>query len=172
MMRTVSIPEERIAVLIGKNGKTKRDIEQNTATKISINREISISGSAVDCMAAENIVVAIGRGFAPNKALMLADDDYYMIIVELSQNYKALRRIRARLIGERGKSRRSLEHITKCFISVYGKTVSIIGYSDDVSIAKGAIERLIKGASHRSVWKFISDSYERERNGERDGERK
>ena len=107
-------------------------------------------------MPAENIIRAIGRGFSPENAMELLDEEKTLYIIHLSDNARSLKRIRSRLIGTGGKARRNIERFTHTKISVYGKTVSIIGSYEDVEKAKGAVEKLISGVSHRSVYKDIS----------------
>ncbi len=154
MIKELSVPKNRIAVIIGRNGETKRMIESKTRTKIKINDFVSIGGDLLGMMTAENVIRAIGRGFSPENALELLDEEKTLFIIQLPDN--ALKRIRSRLIGTHGKARRNLERFTHTKISVYGKTVSIIGSYEDAERAKNAIEKLISGASHKSVYKDIS----------------
>ena len=155
MFKSVKIPEERLAVLIGERGATKRLIQKKTKTKITVGEEIIIEGDALDVLTAESIVKAIGRGFSPPSALLLLDEENCFDLVQLPDNKKTRKRICARLIGTKGKARRNLEHLTKTRISVYGKTVGIIGSYDDTEKAKTAIENLIGGFSHRSVYELL-----------------
>jgi len=155
MIRNMKIPEDRVAVFIGKDGTTKMDIEEKTHTKIEINEEIIIKGEAIDVMAAENIVKAIGRGFSPKNAFQLLDENVTLDMIDLPKNERLLRRIRSRLIGIKGKCRRNLELLTKTKISIYGRTVGIIGRYKNVELAEDAINRLIKGFSHRSVYEYL-----------------
>lgn len=154
MIKELSVPKNRIAVIIGRNGETKRMIESKTRTKIKINDFVSIGGDLLGMMTAENVIRAIGRGFSPENALELLDEEKTLFIIQLPDN--ALKRIRSRLIGTHGKARRNLERFTHTKISVYGKTVSIISSYEDAERAKNAIEKLISGASHKSVYKDIS----------------
>jgi len=69
----VRIPKERVAVLIGKKGKTKREIEERTGTRIEVDSEtgevfITSTEKTRDPLAvwkARDVVLAIGRGFSP-----------------------------------------------------------------------------------------------------------
>ena len=65
------------------------------------------------------------------------------------------RRIRSRLIGTSGKCRRNIERLTGTRISVYGKTVAIIGKYTNAHLAAQAVEKIIKGIPHRSVYEFL-----------------
>lgn len=155
MLRSVRIPKERIPVLIGRNGAVKKEIEELANVKVRVGEEVEIKGEAIGVINAENIVRAIGRGFAPDKALYLLDEDYAFHSIQLPKNEKTLNRIRSRLIGTRGKARKNIEMLTRTFICVYGKTVSIIGKYDDVKKAAAAVEKLIQGRSHKFVYRSI-----------------
>lgn len=163
MIKNIKIPEERISVLIGRNGATKRNIEKKTKTKITVGEEITIEGDSINVMDAENAVKAIGRGFVPEHALLLTDEDITLLIIELPKNERALKRVKSRLIGTKGKSRRNIERLTSVHMSVYGKTVSIIGRYVNVSLAEQAINKIIEGIPHRLVYEFLEGKqHERE----------
>ena len=155
MLKSILIPKDRLPVLIGKNGKAKREIERMTRTKIKIGNEITISGESIDIMDAANVVRAIARGFSPEKSFALLKEGKCLVVVELPRGEKALKRIRSRIIGSSGRARRNIEKLTGTRISVYGKTVSIIGEHDDAEAARDAIERLVRGFSHRAVYQHI-----------------
>lgn len=166
-MQTVRIPDERISVLIGKNGKTKSRIEDCTRCKISVSDgQVSVEGEPMDEWAAKDIVQAIGRGFNPEKALMLVQPDNVYESIDLSEfasTPKSKIRIRGRLIGEKGRTRRFIERNTGAMMSVYGKTVSLIGPFDCVNLAHQAVQMLISGSRHSTVYRFL------ERSASRDG---
>jgi ribosomal RNA assembly protein len=153
VLRVCKIPEKRIAVLIGKSGEIKKTIERKTGTWLNITDIIEIHGEALEVLNAENIVKAIGRGFAPKKAMELLDEEKELYIIEIPE--KGVERIRSRLIGTRGKARRIIEKKTNTDISVYGKTVSIIGEHDDVKIARIAVEKIILGAPHKNAYRLM-----------------
>lgn len=156
------IPRERVAVLIGKKGETKRAIEHETKTKIIVNSEegdIRIKGKdALPLYLAREIVRAIGRGFNPELALQLLKQDYafeIITITEYARNPNDLERLRGRVIGEGGKSRRTIEDLTQTSICVFGKTVSIIGPADYMVDARRAVESLLSGSPHAHVYKWL-----------------
>ncbi len=156
------IPKERVAVLIGKSGRTKKHIEQLTKTKIAVDSkegDVALSGrEAIELYMAREIVRAIGRGFNPDIAQLLLKQDYSFEIVSLadySGTKKALIRLRGRVIGEDGKARKTIEAVTETHISVFGKTIGIIGKVENASLARQAVEALIKGKSHSSVYQWL-----------------
>ena len=158
----LKIPRERVAVLIGKKGVTKKIMERRTRTRITVNKEgeVLIEGEdSLDTFNAGPVVKAVGRGFNPDIALLLLNEDYRMEIINIQdftkKSKKKFVRIKGRLIGTQGKAWKVLEKLTMTDISVYGKTVCVIGKTEDVILAKGAIEKLLKGAPHGNVYKFI-----------------
>jgi ribosomal RNA assembly protein len=157
MIRRIRIPEERVGVLIGEGGKTRKIIELKTRTKISVSEgEVRIeTEDAIAILTAENIVRAIGRGFAPEKAMKLLDEEFVLEIIELPKEENRLRRIKSRIIGEGGRARVNIEKLTGCDVVVYGKTVAIIGEAEAALAARMAAENLISGFSHNAVWQIL-----------------
>ena len=157
----VKIPKDRIAVLIGKKGEIKKQLEDNTKTKLNVDSEegdVSVIGEdALALYCTRDIIRAIGRGFNPEIAMLLLKQDYAFEMINLPDFDKTaqFRRIKGRIIGSEGKSRRLIEEQTECYISVYGKTVSLIGQTEQVSIARRAIEMLIKGSPHSNVYRWL-----------------
>ncbi|MDK2983401.1 MAG: ribosomal assembly protein [Thermococcaceae archaeon] len=164
----VRIPKERIGVVIGKKGETKKKIEEATKTKIEIDSRtgevfITSTEKTDDPLAvwkARDIVLAIGRGFSPERAFRLLNEGEILEVVDLTDvvvgNEKnALPRVRGRIIGRKGRTREIIEEMSGADISVYGKTVAIIGNPIQVQIAKTAVEKLAKGSPHGTVYKYL-----------------
>lgn len=165
LVEHIKLPKERIAVLIGTKGQTKHEIEALTGTKIEVDGEegeveISSKGASFESVQmALSIAKAVGRGFSPQNAKLLADNNYYLDIIDLSDFFgkaeKRLRQKRGRVIGAKGKGRDTIEEMTGVKISVYGKTISIIGTMDGVENARRAVEMLLQGAAHKTVLGFL-----------------
>jgi ribosomal RNA assembly protein len=167
-MQYLKIPKERVAVLIGRGGRVKKGIEKRTNTSITIDEgDVSIEGESIDMLRARDIVLAIGRGFSPEIAFRLFKEDNVLEIIplmDLIHSERELSRKKGRIIGRKGKTRNVIESVTNTNISVYGKSVAIIGRYDNVETAKEAILKLIKGARHSAVYRFL------EKSSARDGE--
>lgn len=158
----LKIPEERVGVLVGTEGSTKKSIEQQTKSVLTISKEgdVSINGEeALLLYTAREIVRAIGRGFNPKIALLLLKMDYGLEIIDLKdvagKNKNLLERIKGRVIGTEGKSREEVERLTDTHISVYGKTIGIIGETEQVSLAREAVAMLVSGSMHKTVYQFL-----------------
>jgi len=166
-MQYLKIPEDRVAVLIGKGGGIKREIEKRTNTQLKIDDgNVSIEGDPMGVLTARDVVLAIGRGFSPEIAFRLFNEENVLEIIPLTdfiRSEKELMRKKGRIIGRKGKTRNVIEGITNTSVSVYGKSVGIIGKYDHVEIAREAILKLIRGARHSSVYKFLERSRAQER---------
>ncbi|MBI2107664.1 RNA-processing protein [Candidatus Woesearchaeota archaeon] len=157
------IPKSRIAVLIGKDGSVKKDMEDATSTKINIDSregDIFVTGKdALGLYTAREIIKAIGRGFNPEVAQLLLKQDYVFEVIYM-QDYsgkskETMLRLKGRVIGREGKSRQLIEELTESYISVAGKTISMLGLPENVAAARQAIESLLRGATHSSVYKLL-----------------
>lgn len=155
MIKNIRIPKERIPVLIGKNGKTKREIENLSKTNITVEEDIEIKGEGIGILKAWDIIKAIGRGFSPSKAKLLDNKRYTLKVIKIEGDRKDLKRIKGRLIGKEGITRKKIEELTRCYMCVYGKTVSLIGKFDNVEIASKGIEKLINGSPHKYVYSYL-----------------
>ena len=156
------IPKARVAILIGSNGKTKRMIEEKTETKLDINTEgeVIIKGDSYQAWITRQIVKAIGRGFSPEKAMYLFREDYSYEIIEIldfAKTENAMKRLKGRVIGTSGKTREMIEELTNSYISVYGKTISIIAKNEDMQIVRKAIEMLLTGAKYATVSRLLEN---------------
>ena len=159
----IKIPKERIAVLIGKKGNIRKRLSNKLNIKLSIDSNeglVILDGEdSFNLLIAENVIKAIARGFNPDLAELLLDEEYGLEIIELTEfsgkSKNKLIRLRSRCIGTNGKARMMLESLTNTHISVYGKTTTIIGPVYDVLLAKHAVEKLLRGSPHGNVYKYI-----------------
>lgn len=173
----VKIPLERVGVVIGPSGKDKRRIEEACGVDLVIdsetgNVEITLRPETKDVsilLQVENMVKAIGRGFSPQRAFKLLDEDVYLDVIDLTdyvgRSKNSLERIRGRIIGQNGQSRKIIEDLTGTFISIYGHTVSLIGELEDMTLAKEAVLMLVKGSFHKTVFNFLYKERETKKKG-------
>jgi ribosomal RNA assembly protein len=66
-----------------------------------------------------------------------------------------LKRVKGRIIGLNGKTRRIIEELTDANVAVYGHTVGVIGTLEQVQVAREAIEMLVRGSMHSTVYRFL-----------------
>ena len=159
----LKVPKNRVAVIIGKEGTVKRDLEESTKTKLTIDSkegDVFVSGEdALGLYTAREMIKAIGRGFNPEIAKLLLKQDYVFEVVDLREfvgkSKEAMLRLKGRVIGREGKSRKLIEELTETNISVLGKTIGIIGSPDTAANARQAVESLLRGSTHANVYKWL-----------------
>ncbi len=163
----IRIPQDRVGVLIGPEGKIKERIEKTFGVTLLIesdsgNVEVVLGADEPDVsliFTVANIVKAIGRGFSPNRAMMLGNEDFDLAIIDLEEvvgtSRNAQDRIKGRIIGKEGKSRALIEELTETSISVYGSTVAIVGNVEALPAAKEAVMMLIRGSFHKTVYNYL-----------------
>ena len=179
-MKYLKIPMERVAVLIGRNGETKKDLEEKSGLKINIDSklgEVVIDNHEVEdtlmIIKIENIVKAIGRGFSPQNAMKLMDDDADFFVFDLydyvGKKEAHVRRLKSRIIGKEGKTKRVLEGLTDARISIYGHTVSVISDIVRMNILKKSIDMILAGRKQATVYRFVETQIKDLRREERYG---
>ncbi len=164
----VKVPRERIGALVGPEGRVKENIEKKLKIGIRIDSQtgdiqITLTPTAKDptvLFRAKEVVTAIGRGFSPEHAFRLLEDDETVLEIidlreQVGRSQSDMKRLKGRVIGKEGKTRRIIEELTEANISVYGHTICIIGRMDQVYTAKEAVRMLIRGSLHRSVYRYL-----------------
>jgi len=172
---TLKIPKERIGAIIGKGGKVKQQIEKRCGVEIEIdseNGDATISSNRpveqMEAFRAIEVITAISRGFSPERAYRLLEDEEILFQqMDLhdyaSKSPNALERIKGRIIGEGGKARRMIEELTGARVSVYGHMVGLIGNFKEVKLATDAITMLAKGSMHKSVYNMLQEARRRDK---------
>jgi len=168
------IPQDRIAVLIGRKGITRRALEEATNSKLHIDSksgDVSVVWNEdfdpILRMKFPDVIRAIGRGMNPERALQLLKDGQHLRLFDMREyvgkNANQQRRIRSRLIGRNGRIRELIEEHSGAEIVIYGSTVVIIGDEEALPLASQAIERLLQGAEHSSVLKHLETERRKKR---------
>ena len=172
--KLIRIPNDRIAVLIGKSGNVKSEIERSCGVFLEINGStgdvlIRSEGNIenIQPFKAMEIVTAIARGFSPENAMTLLKGENTLHIIDLREfagkSNANVERIKGRIIGEGGRARRNMENLSGTHISVYGKTVSIIGDSSKLRLAVDAISSISSGSNHGAVYNKLEAANRKEK---------
>ena len=163
----VKIPKERVGILVGEEGKVKQYIEQKLNAKIDVDSEgsvtITLTEKASDpsmLLKAKDIVTAIGRGFSPEVTFrLIRNEDEIFDMIDLRQIFgrseSDIKRVKGRLIGADGKTRKLIEELTEANMVVYGHTVGFIGSFTQVDAARHAAQMIIEGCQHQTVYRFL-----------------
>jgi len=174
--KMVRIPHDRIGVLIGRRGSAKMAVERRCGVTLDIDGStgevlIRSEGDAVDeslkPLQAVQIVTAVGRGFAPDTAMMLLREDYALHVINLAEfagkSRSNIERIKSRVIGENGRARRNMEQLSGTRISVYGKTVSVIGSAGSLRRTVDAVSAILGGGMHGAVYEKLESANRRKK---------
>ena len=163
----VRIPKERVGILIGPEGKVKQYIEERLKVKLDVDSEgsvtITLSEKASDpslLLKAKDVVTAIGRGFSPDVTFrLIRNEDDIFDVIDLRQIFgrseSDIKRIKGRIIGAEGKTRKLIEELTEANMAVYGHTVGFIGNFEQVDAARNAAQMIIEGCQHHTVYKYL-----------------
>ena len=176
MEHLARIPKNRIAVLIGKHGSTRKMIEEACGASIHIESnsgDVSViwpEGEIIDPiikMKLPDVIFAIGRGLAPKRALQLIDDEVFLRMYDIREwvgrQPNQTRRMRSRLIGTNGRIRSLIEELTGTEMAIYGSTVLVIGNQESLALATPAIEGILQGSEHGTVLFGLEQDRKRQR---------
>ena len=172
--KLIRIPTDRIGVLIGKSGNTKRLIEEKCLVNLDIDSqggEVMIKTKTLtedmEPFKAVEIVSAIGRGFSPENAMRLLRGENSLHIIDLREfagkSPEQIERVKGRIIGEGGKARLNIENLTNALVTIYGRTVAIIGEPNQLRLAVDAISSLSSGSMHGPVYSKLESARRREK---------
>lgn len=164
-MKEVRVPEERVGVLIGEGGETKQDIEDLADVELEIKDNLAvIEGEPLSEMDAVNVVKAVGRGFNPDKALKLVEKDVILHFIEIknfAETENSRERLKGRVIGRNGETRTHLEKQANVDISVYGKTIGIIGFAENIQVVAESIKMLLQGSTHSTAYQYLEKNQDK-----------
>lgn len=166
-MITIRIPQDRIGVVIGPHGATRKLLSERSGLPITVDSELNevsfddkVPGAdPLMVLKMRDVIRALGRGFSPEHAMRLFSDEAYFELLDIhdytGKNKGRVRQVTARIVGSEGKTRRIIEEQTSCDLAIYGHTVGIIGELEDLGIATRAADMLLSGAEHASVYSFL-----------------
>jgi len=158
-MKEVKVPEDRVGVIIGEDGSTKEEFEELTDCTLTVeNNVVNVEGDVIEEMKAQEIVKAMGRGFRPERAFQLMEQQKALHLIDLDRyadTSNDRERLKGRVIGRDGETRRHIEKETETEISIYGSTIGIIGKGINIEIAQQAIEILLKGSTHSTAYNYL-----------------
>ena len=176
MEHLARIPKNRIAVLIGKRGSTRKMIEDACGASLHIESnsgDVSVIwpedevADPIIKMKLPDVIFAIGRGLAPKRAVQLLEDEVFLRMYDIREwvgrQPNQTRRMRSRLIGTNGRIRSLIEELTGTEMAIYGSTVLVIGDQESLALATPAIEGILQGSEHGTVLFGLEQDRKRQR---------
>jgi ribosomal RNA assembly protein len=162
----VRVPKERVGALIGHDGEVKKLIEDRSGCSLVIDSksgDVTVEeGSHPELvMEVRDVVSAIGAGFSPDRAIRLLDEGYYFFAFDIrdfsGKDRKDVQRVRARLIGSEGRTRKLIEELAEVEMSVFHNTVALIGDLMALDVGRRAVEMLLDGSEHAAVYHYLEN---------------
>jgi ribosomal RNA assembly protein len=177
--KVIKVSKDRIGAIVGSKGSVKSEIESKCNVRLDIDGESGdvsigfknkVDSFDVGIFKATEIVTAISKGFSPQRAYSLLNEDNVLQFIDLREysgkSINSLDRIKSRIIGQSGKTRRNIEDFTGIYLSIYGHFVGFIGNYEETILAIDAVTMLCKGSSHKSVYHMLEE-YRRKKKQEK-----
>lgn len=143
---------------ISKIAEKKNRLEKVLNVRITIKeKEISFEGSPEDEYIAEKVLEALDFGFPLSVALLIKTEDFLFEILDIKDytHRKDFETIRARIIGEGGKTLKTLNTLTECNFEIKNNNVGIIGSPELIKNAQDAVILIVQGSKQANVYSFL-----------------
>jgi len=154
------------ATNINKIKQNKEKLEKALKVKLSFSgKNIIIKGLPLEEFVAEKVIDAMELGFMFHQAILIADEEFVLEKIHIKDLTKRhdLSRIRARIIGTKGKTKEIIQNLSDCVICVHENTVGIIGLSENIKKAITALTALIQGKKQGKVYGFLEKERSKEK---------
>lgn len=146
---------------ICKLARNKKLLENRLKVKIEIkNSIVEFAGDELDIYVAGRVIEAISKNFPINKALLLLREDYVLeeVPIKSATKRRNLSVIRARIIGTKGKTLKTISILSDCSLTLQDNVVSILGPAENVKSAVTAIKSIIKGSKQSNVYYYLEQA--------------
>ena len=145
--------------------KNKKQLEKKLGIKITNRgKEVYIKGKPTEEYIAEKVIDALNFGFQFSIAILIKEEEFIFEIINIKDytKRKDLERIRARIIGTKGKTLQTLHQLTKCWFELKENCVGIIGEPEHLENAQEAVISIIKGAKQSNVYNYLEKNQVKE----------
>lgn len=148
-----SIPAKKL----GEVRRMKSELEKKLNVKIIIRgKTVTFRGNSFDEYEASLVFDAIRFGFSVRKALLLKEEDKMFKVIHIKEHTKRnLKDIKARLIGTRGKTRKTISKISGGEMIVNEGEVGVISDSESIDDVVTAVISIIKGSKQSNMYKYL-----------------
>ncbi len=151
--------------------RNKKLIEKKFNVKLkNKGKIIFIEGKAENEFKALSLMEAVNTGFSVDNSLKLTGENiiFQKINIKDITKRKDLERIRARIIGTRGKTIKTLSDLTNCSISLNDNQIGIIGDAEKIEEAIQSITSLIQGSKHGHIYNRLERQKRKNKNDDYD----
>lgn len=137
--------------------KERQTLEKALNVKIKIiGNRAEIEGSTIAEYDSLAVFSAINFGFPVQKALLLRNEEMMFRTIHIRDYTKRdLRAIKARLIGTKGKTRRTISQISGCEVLIKEGDVGLLGDAESVEDTERAVVQLIRGTKQSNTYRYL-----------------
>lgn len=139
--------------------KNKLQLEKKLNTKITIiGRQVTLtSKNPLDEYESSIVLNAMNFGFSAKKALLIKEQEMLFRVINIKHftRKKNLNEVRARIIGTKGKTKRTIENISNCHILIKDNEVGIIGNAEDIEEIITGVTNLIRGTKQSNTYRYL-----------------
>lgn len=138
--------------------RNKKKLEEKLHAKITLSgKTVKIETDPFNEFEAQRLFDAMNLGFSAEIALKVLDEEIAFIKINIKDfaNTKNFNVVRSRLIGTHGKTKKTIEEITKCDISIHDNLVGIIGQAEVTESALTAVTNIIKGTKQANAYRYL-----------------
>ncbi len=138
--------------------KARKKLEKELNVKITNRgKEVTIKGTSENEYTAEKVIDALNFGFPFSTSMLIKQEGFIFEIINIKDHTKRkdLKRIRARIIGTKGKTLQTLYQLTKCHFELKDNYIGIIGNPEYIENAQEAIILIIKGSKQSNVYSHL-----------------
>ncbi|MBR9702012.1 hypothetical protein GOV13_03755 [Candidatus Pacearchaeota archaeon] len=135
--------------------RARKKLEKILNVKITNRgKEVTINGKPKDEYTAEKVIDALNFGFPFSDTMEIKEHDFILEIINIKEHTtkKDMGRIKARIIGTKGKTLKTLCNLTNCHFEIKNNFVGIIGPPEFIENAQEAIISIIKGSKQGNVY--------------------
>jgi len=146
--------------------RNKARLQKELGIKLSNKgKNFFLEGKAENEYLAIEILRAVNLGFSVEQALDLKLEGMMLQTLNIKDITKRhdLERVRARIIGRKGKTLKTLQNLTNCDFSLHDNQIGIIGLTSEMEEAIQAVTSLVQGSKQGNVYARL----ERERKKKR-----
>jgi KH domain-containing protein len=138
--------------------RTKAKIEKALNAKLFLKENIlEVETDPLNEFEAQRVFDAMNLGFSADDALIILEEDISFVQLNMKDyaNTKNLEVVRSRVIGTHGKTKLTIEEITKCKIKVQDNLIGIIGPGEIIETAITALTNIIKGTKQANAYRYL-----------------
>jgi len=126
-------------------------------------KKVEAVGESFDVFVAEKVFEAIDKAFPVDIALLLTEENYVLEEIQIRDftKKKSLVPVKARIIGEKGRTIELIGELSECYLTLSDNTVCIIGPADRIIFAENAVKSLIAGAKQSKIYGYLEKARKR-----------